>query len=420
MDGPPDPPDLTSLKPGLSYFHVPGDAEVDPDQGFQARGLPTVPKGRYQIVLRNHRKVVAFLDSTKIPELQYAAILTKVADDSNKQPTQAEKFKRVLHTLYLNREGVEPQQAITMPPSAELEELANQVRQFKGYGDAAKFAPHRPTVPLAVESPHLKALLGFLEADTLSPTSHLLKQEPGANRASREPSKVHREVDAEFRRAARTAMGVEAMALSLDAILRNPQLPPETKVFQSGLVLDCFRAEIRLNTQYQLSRAVHQRRNMIQESTCAMPQPDIREAIQRLPLATGPTLVHESSAEVINQTLMVPASRPLQPLRRQDKGYRGAAKYARRPSQFATRSDGKRVHAEADPSGSARARPSTYTAPTRKRTKPAPVAPSASASASKAKGTKTPKKSFQKWKNNKGGGKKSGPPRKGGDPPAQS
>jgi hypothetical protein len=106
------------------------------------------------------------------------------------------------------------------------------------------------------------------------------------------------------------------MTLSIGAALRDQKLSDAAKNFQIETLLDCFEADVRLNTQYQLSRAVHQRRNLVLESTSAMPQPDIREAIQRLPLATGPTLVHESSAEVISKVLMVPASRPLQPLRR--------------------------------------------------------------------------------------------------------
>jgi hypothetical protein len=62
-----------------------------------------------------------------------------------------------------------------------------------------------------------------------------------------------------------------------------------------------------------------------------MPQPDIREAVQRLPLATRPILVLESSAEVISTVLMVPASRPLQPLRKYEKDHRGAAGQACKP-----------------------------------------------------------------------------------------
>jgi hypothetical protein len=153
MDAPPATPDPASLNPGLTYYYVPGDAVIGPDQGFQARGLPVIPVGRYQMTLRNHRRVVTFLNGLRVPEIQYATRLNRVTEDSDKNPTQAEKLKRALNMLNINREGTEVPQAISVPASAELEELSCKVRQFKGYGDEAKFAPPRPTVPLVAEGP---------------------------------------------------------------------------------------------------------------------------------------------------------------------------------------------------------------------------------------------------------------------------
>ncbi|MPC76112.1 hypothetical protein E2C01_070517 [Portunus trituberculatus] len=185
--------------------------------------------------------------------------------------------------------------------SEVLEQYADVVSQAKGFGDKAKRQPLHPHVPLRTKGPKLQRLVSFLEARSLSPISHHLLKDYQEGRTTREPSKVDRDINHECRRDARSALGIKLAWQFLHNIANLSSTQNKVSAFKA--VVDAFQKGVDSNMDYQVTRAVHHRRNLIEFSTRDMPQADVRAAVQDLPLPAGPTLIHESAAGTIQSTL---------------------------------------------------------------------------------------------------------------------
>ena len=309
------------MRPDLTYYFLSQDAKLNED-GLSAKNLPNVPRRCLHLAKRNNRQIVAFLDPAEYPALEFISRFTRVGSEKDQSPSQRDLLRslnRIVqagdkHNFGFNWhvEDHDSQDSdFTVNPVEVLEQYADVVSQAKGFGDEAKRPPLHPHVPLRAEGPKLQKLVSFLEAGCLSPTSHHLRKGYRDGRATREPSKMDRDVDHEYRRAARSALGIKLAWLFLENITDLTTISAQSKLQTFKAVIDVFKKDVDGNMDYQITRAVHHRRNMIQLATQDMPQADVRAAIQDLPLPAGPTLVHESAAVTIEETLQKPEGRQL-------------------------------------------------------------------------------------------------------------
>lgn len=336
-----------AMRPELTYYHLSSDAQLNED-GLTAPDLPQVPRRSLHLAKRNGRHVVAFLDAFEYPALEYISHFNKVGTRKDVSPSQRDHLRslnRILQAGDQHHVGLSwhVQDHDSQDGEFEinlleaLEEYADEVSQPKGYGDETRRPPLQPHVPLRTRGPKLQRLIDFLEAGSLSPTSHHLRKSHQDGRTTREPPKAERDTDHEYRRAARSALGIKLAWHFLKDIARFPTLSSHNKVRTINSVLDVFQKDVDSTMDYQVTRAVHHRRNLIQLSTKDMPQADVRAALQDLPLPAGPTLFHESAAATIETTLQRPEGRQLaiirdRPIRRPYQSSKGHSARFRKPS----------------------------------------------------------------------------------------
>ena len=309
------------MRPDLTYYFMSSDTHLD-EEGIVARDLPKVSRRCLHLAKKNNRQVVAFLDPSEYPALEYISRLSRVGSEKEQTPSQRDLLRSLNRIVQAGEkhnfgfdwkveDHLRQDSEFVVNKSEVLEQYADVVSQAKGFGDEAKRPPLHPHVPLRTEGPKLQRLVSFLEAGSLSPTSHHLRKGYREGRTTREPSKVDRDIDHEYRRAARSALGIKLAWQFLHNIANLPSTSAQNKVSAFKAVVDAFQKDVDSNMDYQVTRAVHHRRNLIEFSTRDMPQADVRAAIQDLPLPAGPTLVHESAAETIQSTLQKPEGRQL-------------------------------------------------------------------------------------------------------------
>jgi len=178
--------------------------------------------------------------------------------------------------------------------------------------------PPRPHIPLQSNEVETRELLKLLDANQLSPSSHQIGIE-GHQDSTRPVDRADAEADLEYRRVARMALSVQICGSFVTEQLRlaASAITPEEK--EKSLLLAQAAHELSALdregiTDYLCTRVAHHRRHMIRKSTEGMPQMDIQQAIRRLPLSTSDSLIHESAATVIAQTLQHPEGRQLKPI----------------------------------------------------------------------------------------------------------
>ena len=246
-----------------------------------------------------------------------------------------------------------------------MQDYSALMLQPKGFGDESKRPPQQPHVPLSSSGPKLQNLLDFLEAAPLSPTSHKIHRGYGDRRTTREPPKAERDTDHEYRRAARSALGVKLAWSFLEELSDCGKLDAPTKIRAMRTVLDTFRKDVDSTMDYQVIRAVHHRRNLIDFATKDMPQDDIRLAIQELPLPTTSTLFHESAAAKVEAVLLRPEGRQLAAIRDREQFRRRFQSAPQTGRHHSTVRRGTQATSADKPSPS-------HQAPSRKPTRPAP------------------------------------------------
>lgn len=97
--------------------------------------------------------------------------------------------------------------SFSIKSSDTLEDYAIIISHPKGYGDEPECPPTHPHVPLSLSRPKLQGVIDFLEAPPLSLTSHNIHKGYVDQHSTREPSKVDRDIDFEYRRVARSTLG---------------------------------------------------------------------------------------------------------------------------------------------------------------------------------------------------------------------
>lgn len=358
------------------FYWLPSDARLD-DTGLSIRGLAAVPKNGYRLETLRDRPVVSFVDPTHFPALAYAIRLVQVGEKTEPAISQGERVRALNQIVHvLRRSHILPwhtdtqvKDPLVLDEADLFEEFAHTVSQAKGYGDESMRIPSSPHVPLRSLGGKLQGLLNFLEAPPLSPTSHRLHKRYGDRRATKEPPRHERELDAQYRRIGRASLGLrlawELMRKVLDSVDLTNQASEITLVKHC---LEAFTKDADLIMDHQVTRAVHHRRNLIDMATRDMPQEDIRNAIQDLPLPTSTSLFHESAADTVERSLLRPEGRQLASIRPLPK-FQGH----RFPRSDRTQQQQQRKPRPTVASG----KPSpTHQAPTRKRTRPIhPTAP---------------------------------------------
>lgn len=306
---------------GKFFYFLTSETSIK-DGNLQLPGLPPVLASNIILRKEKDRQVVAFQDPTLDPALDYIERLPRVGMKKDSAPSQRElvySLNKIVHASgdHLNRLSwkVKHVQAHDSPfevaEAPQLENFANRMRQPKGFGDESRRPPTSPNVPLCSSGENFQGLLDFLEAPSLSPTSHRISKVYADRRTTIEPLKADRDLDSEYRRAGRTATALKVAWEFLEEVADLDDLKPLARLKIMRSVLKAFKRDLDANMDYQVTRAVHHRRNLIQFSTREMPQEDIRLAIQDLPLPRGPTLFHESAAERVTETLLRPEGRQL-------------------------------------------------------------------------------------------------------------
>lgn len=315
------PDDGEDLREGKYFYFLTSEASIK-DGNLHLPELPPVPASNLILTREQDRQVVAFRDPTLDPALDYIERLPRVGMKKDSSPSQRElvyKLNKIIHASgeQANQMSwkVKNVQAHDSPfevaEAPQLESFANRLRQPKGFGDESRRLPTTPNVPLCSSGENFQGLLDFLEAPPLSPTSHKISKVYTDRRTTIEPLKADRDLDSEYRRAGRTATALKVAWEFMEEVAVQDDLKPLARLKIMRSVLKAFKKDLDANMDYQVTRAVHHRRNLIQFSTRQMPQEDIRLAIQDLPLPRGPTLFHESAAERVTETLLRPEGREL-------------------------------------------------------------------------------------------------------------
>ena len=364
--------------PETDYYWLTSDAHIDVN-GLTMANLPPVPQVSIHRATIAGRQAVAFLNPNLYPAIEYICRLRRTGVRKESSPSQRD-FQRALNQVVHAHEGqdnfswsvedpLSPESAFVIKQSPTLEEYAHTMSQPKGFGDEGKRLPPSPVVPIRSEGPKLQNLISFLEAGSLSPTSHKIGSFYSDRRTTREPPKSERDTDHEYRRAARSALGIKMAWELMRELAESQQLDAPSKVRAFTTVLDVFQKDVTCSMDYQVTRAVHQRRNLIDFSTKDMPQEDIKLRIQELPLPTGNTLFHEDAAAKVEESLLRPQGRQLQPIREREPRKHGRTTWRR--------GDGASFQEQPRPSIPRREPSPAHQPPQRKRTKPShPVAPS--------------------------------------------
>ena len=204
--------------PERTYYYMSPDARLD-DTGLSARNLPKLPRCSLHVAKRNNRQVVAFLDPSEYPALEFISRFSRVGAEKDLSQSQRDRLRclnRIVQAGERHNFGFDwqvqdhdSQDSDFIVNSIEaMEEYADVVSQAKGYGDESKRPPLQPHVPLRSTGPKLQNLVDFLEAECLSPTSHHLRKDYRDGCTTREPPKQDRDTDHEYRRAARSALGM--------------------------------------------------------------------------------------------------------------------------------------------------------------------------------------------------------------------
>lgn len=320
----PSPPHRTTEEEdieGTSFYLLTPEASIR-SGNLHLPNLPPVLAANLILKKEQDKQAVAFRDPTLEPALDYIERLPRVGMKKDSTPSQRElvyNLNKVVHASGHHVPGmswtVKHTQTQDSPfqvaESPQLESLAHRWRQPKGFGDESRKLPTSPNVPICSSGENVQGLLDFLEAPPLSPTSHKISKVYTDRRTTCEPHKADRDLDSEYRRAGRTATALKMAWEFMEEVADLDDLKPLARLKILRSVLKAFKRDMNANLDYQVTRAVHHRRNMIQFSTREMPQEDIRLAIQDLPLPRGPTLFHESAAEKVAETLLRPEGRQL-------------------------------------------------------------------------------------------------------------
>ena len=374
--------DPNAARVGLAYYWLPHDASLG-DNGLSLGSLPPVPSSNVHKALLEGRQAVAFLDPTLYPAIEYVCRLKRAGDKKDWCPSQKEYQRMMRQTVsFLEKhvpswETVDPQSAegpVRVKESPRWEAFALTKLQPKSYGDEATRPPSSPIVPITSAGPRLQSLMNFLEAPPLSPTSHKLHRGYGDRRTTREPPKPDRDTDYEYRRAARSTLGVAMAWEYIKELADCPDVDASTRIRAIRAVTDTFQRDVTSCVDYGVTRAVHHRRNLIHMSTQDMPQEDIKVALRELFLSEGTSLFHESAEAKVEQSLLRPEGRQLEPLREFD------SRKPRRVSNAVKRDLFQASNRRPSPS---------HVAPQRKRTRPnPPLAPPRRSEKEGAKGKK--------------------------------
>lgn len=113
----------------------------------------------------------------------------------------------------------------------------------------------------------------------------------------------------------RRALGIKLAWTFMEELNQLTNLSAENKIRILKLALAVLQKDVNTNMDYQVTRAVHHRQNLIQMFIHDMPQADVRRAIQYLPQLTGSSLSHESVTETVQATLQRPEGRQLATIR---------------------------------------------------------------------------------------------------------
>lgn len=310
-------------KDGLAYYWLPHDTKIG-EEDLTLPRLSPIPLADCHVTTIEDRQAVAFLYPRQYPAIDYILRLHPVRVKKESTPSQKEYVRRLGKVVFSNGEGdlswslqdpQSPDPAFRLKKADDLEDYAHLISQPKGFGDEASRPPMQPNVPLSSEGPKLQGLLDFLEAAPLSPTSHKLHKRYGDRRSTIDPPKAERDSDHEYRRAARTALGVRLAWSLLEELVDADSIDALTRIKTIGAVLNSFHKDVDASMDYQVTRAVHHRRNLIDYATLHMPQEDIKQAIRDLPLPTGSSLFHESAADTVEASLRRPEGRQLAAIR---------------------------------------------------------------------------------------------------------
>ena len=228
------------MLPEMTYYHISSEAKLDAT-GLSSEDLPPMPRSTLHVAHRRDRPIVAFRDPTQYPALEYISRFPQVGTGKDTSQTQRDYLRCLnriiqagdrhnfgLHWKVPDHGSQDGEFLIGLIPA--LGEYADMVSQAKGYGDESKRPPSQPYVPLRTEGPNLHKLVSFLEAESLSPTSHHIRKGYRDGRSTREPPKLDRDTDHEYRRAARSAFSVKLGWHLLTDIAHCPTMSPENKL----------------------------------------------------------------------------------------------------------------------------------------------------------------------------------------------
>ena len=308
---------------GLAYYWLSHDAKVG-EENLSLPKMSPIPLADCHFTTIEDRKAVAFLYPSRYPAVDYILRFHPVRVKKESTPSQKEYVRRLGKVVFASgeedlswnlQEPHSPDPSFRLKKAEAMEDYAHLMSQPKGFGDEASRPPMQPNVSLSSEGPKLQGLLDFLEAPPLSPTSHKLHKRYGDRRSTIEPPKAERDSDCEYRRAARTALGVKLAWSFLEELVEKDSIDPLTRIKTIGTVLNSFHKDVDASMDYEVTRAVHHRRNLIDYATLHMPQEDIKHAIRDLPLPTGSSLFHESAADTVEASLRRPEGRQLAAIR---------------------------------------------------------------------------------------------------------
>ena len=133
------------LRPELTYYYMSPDTRLD-DTGLSAGNLPILPRRSLHLARRNNRQVIAFLDPSEYPALEYISRFSRVGTEKDHSQSQRDHLRclnRIIQTGDTHNFGLDwhvqdhdsQDNDFTVNQIEAMEEYADVVCQAKGYGD---------------------------------------------------------------------------------------------------------------------------------------------------------------------------------------------------------------------------------------------------------------------------------------------
>ena len=299
-------------------------------KGLQGYGLPLLPTSAFELSRMEGQDVIRILNPLDPVSFRYLDCLPAFVPQAMQAVSRKTLNGRALRLLSFTQPNLvarrhSDEASVLLPQFPLSSTSADKLRLAKGFGDETRVHPVKPLIPVSFENPEDNLLLGFLQAEPLSPTSHRLREESGS-RTNDPLTPVQRLTDTDLRRTARSMTSVSAAFQAIRAIAGAKE---DEHLLAIRRICEMAEQDVLDKLTYDVTKAVHYRRNIIQASLMNMPQEEVRNGLLALPLASSSgSLLHESASDSIDKALAGPASRPLAVIK-------AKAKVTPRPSQKA-------------------------------------------------------------------------------------